>query len=525
MISTRLRLTCFVLIVIGLLAAPSLGRTTTAQESPGASLVYHQITNRTDETGLISFPVLAAAGDRGAFSTFLAGEGGPVYGMTTVSTVDAVSGESRVVDQYETLCNCDAMVDVSADGGTVVSSDSVQIRLAGVGELVSLTNNAIGAMRMTADGRRVVFTVSQDTSLRVGDESIARGVWAIDISGENLRQLVSANAVAEVITQPTEAVSFLYQSQLLDIADDGSEIVFGAYAFGLLDETHYAIAASGDGGNPHTLLGPVDFLDRVAISGDGATAAYDVSPAGTESGVTEREIGIVGTGGGATRPLLTTDQSSDDDDGLRLSPDGAHLLISPDGLLVDTTTGAPWQLSVRTPFAPDHWSVLTDGLRAATMSADGTRILYLMVSDDSRPIPQLATLEITPIDLGEAPLIAEPTVDPATITPDGETSATVMAMVETSETLLNVGLVALREGRYDSNVAFGAFLTDTGEHGDLEAGDGIFTTDEVGYGVRVERDDDTGSRMLRVQAEIETSDGLRHATAVEFGPLMVAAAT
>ena len=135
----------------------------------------------------------------------------------------------------------------------------------------------------------------------------------------------------------------------------------------------------------------------------------------------------------------------------------------------------------------------------------------------------LATLDIGPADLGNAPIVVEPSIAPDTNPLNYVSADKVQIDVEAAGTLRGVGLVALREGVFDGNVGRGVVLVDDGTNGDATAGDGTYTNSNVVHVMSQTREDDTGPRMLRVEAEVETSDGFRHATAVEFGPLTVVA--
>jgi hypothetical protein len=487
-------------------------------------LVYHQITAFTDEEGGFMFPVLSGDGTRAAFSRFVVSEDPGVYGTTSIFALSADGTGLSEIDTYETLCSCDALVDISDDGQTVVSSDGVQLRVTGAGgarELLALSEiSPIGAVRITGDGRTVYFVLYFDTSTRDSEQELARGVWAVNADGGNLRQVVGAEALAVAMDVPVEAASFYYDARWLDVSDDGSQIAFGGFAYDhFRDGMHFVFTAPGDGGNPRPLLGPVAWLYRLAISGDGATVAYDAVPRDAPS-LDDNELGVVATAGGEPRAILTRIGSGWTDNRLQLSADGGRLLVPPAGLLLDTETGATWQLAVQTPGTHlDPRLLVSDTLDAATMSADATRFLYSMaLADWIIPNPrQLATLDLEPLELGDAPFIAEPALDRAELPLDDETKATAFAAVEVEGELIGLGLVALRDGMEDDNTY--AQLYDGGENGDAEAGDGIFSAEFYPYGGEAENP--TGPRMLRIEAEIETADGLRHAMAVEFGPLVL----
>jgi hypothetical protein len=73
----------------------------------------------------------------------------------------------------------------------------------------------------------------------------------------------------------------------------------------------------------------------------------------------------------------------------------------------------------------------------------------------------------------------------------------------------------------DVNVGHARTLLDDGQGADASAGDGEYTAGAIMHEPNVARDPDTGPRIVRIAAEVETSDGLRHATAVDVGTLTV----
>jgi hypothetical protein len=63
-------------------------------------------------------------------------------------------------------------------------------------------------------------------------------------------------------------------------------------------------------------------------------------------------------------------------------------------------------------------------------------------------------------------------------------------------------------------------LIDDGSHGDSTAGDGEFTND----GIVADCCAASGPRTVRILAQVQGSDGKRHATAIDVGPFAVVAA-
>ena len=92
------------------------------------------------------------------------------------------SGEQEV-DSYPSLCGCGSLIDLSADGARIVSSDSVQLRVAeasggGGRELLALDSGELNAVRISGDGSTIVFRIYRDTTIRNTSPSqpIERGI-------------------------------------------------------------------------------------------------------------------------------------------------------------------------------------------------------------------------------------------------------------------------------------------------------------------------------------------------------------
>ena len=113
----------------------------------------------------------------------------------------------------------------------------MQVRIAGVGgarELIALASNEITGTVISGNGQTVYFVVRRDTATRDNAHTIPRGLWAIDASGENLRQLIDANDIAASLGIPVEETGCCFHAdgRPLDASDDGGRIVFAAYGGG-----------------------------------------------------------------------------------------------------------------------------------------------------------------------------------------------------------------------------------------------------------------------------------------------------
>jgi hypothetical protein len=194
------------LALVALVLASAAGRGAAAQDDtpePGPPLVYHQLTNRVSASNSVGYPVLSADGSTAVFAD--APASGDPANPNRIYVVPADGGTPTEVDAYVPRCFCGAHVDLSADGGTVVTTDSMQVRIADGGaarELLVLGSNEITAIRITGDGQTVFFLVRRDVTTADGTTRLDRGVWAIEADGSDLRLVLGAADVAEVVGVP-----------------------------------------------------------------------------------------------------------------------------------------------------------------------------------------------------------------------------------------------------------------------------------------------------------------------------------
>ncbi|HET9662467.1 MAG TPA: hypothetical protein VFP05_19220, partial [Thermomicrobiales bacterium] len=406
-----------ILLLLAQLVLPAMAVSPVSAQSSGSWFVYHQITNLPEETGTLGYPVLSGDGATAVYS--VAPGTGDLATPNRIYTIGSDGSNRTEVDSYVSLCFCASSVDISNDGATVVSTESVQVRIADAGgarALVTLASNEISSLVIAGDGQTVFFLVRRDTATSDSSLTIPRGVWAIDASGANLRQLVDANDIATALGLPIEETGCCFHGDghPLDASDDGSRVVFAAYAGG--GEHIFSIDASG--GNPVQLGGDLQNAMRVAISGDGALAAYDGLPVGA----TLNDVAVIPAAGGEPQ-LLTAMPYSGYEEPFQLTRTGDRLLVSSNGLLFDTASGEAELLGVSIYGAGgNHEAVLTDGLPRGTMDAGGEQFLYVMrtvrCADCANQQEQLATMSIDPVDLGAAPVISNGTIAPAAILPE-----------------------------------------------------------------------------------------------------------
>ncbi|HEY7031623.1 MAG TPA: hypothetical protein VH482_09865 [Thermomicrobiales bacterium] len=533
-IGGRLRPGMFALVVITLLLAmPGAARAGSRRASPtpdkalAATLVYHEITafSISPTGGGEEAPILSDDGEHIAFGVAPGTEDPANPNRIFVMNADG-SGQHEV-DSYTTYCYCGSMIDISADGGTVISTDSVQLRIAdgasGDGrELIALDSNEINAARISGDGTRVFFRVYRDTAIRGSSPSqpVERGLYVVNADGSGLRQIVGPSDMEALGLPPTDF--FGSNSKTIDASTDGSHLIFGAY-----NDPKSAGEGNGlfgvdlDGSGLRDYLGRVSFLLNGAISGDGSTVAYSVAD---ESNV--QRVGVVPFTGGSPRTLFDSTANfpvaqsgiPDGGDRMQLSGGGGLALLGSSGVLADTETGDLLALGVPgSTLIAGAVPLVGDGLYHATMDAQASRFLYS--AGDAAGVLQLATVDRDPTDLGPAPLLTEASIDPPSVHAQGGSTATVRIRVASEGTLAGVGGRVLRDGLRDPNM--GEYvLIDDGSHGDSTAGDGEFTND----GIVADCCAASGPRTVRILAQVQGSDGKRHATAIDVGPFAVVAA-
>jgi hypothetical protein len=141
------------------------------------------------------------------------------------------------------------------------------------------------------------------------------------------------------------------------------------------------------------------------------------------------------------------------------------------------------------------------------MSGDASRFTYVATTGNDNNIRQLATLEIDPPSLGEAPAVYDPQISPSYILTGARSTATVSTTVSTSNTVLRVASAVLRDGLKDVDVYAPVLLPDgTGRY----IGPNVYTQIAP-----------VGPRTVRIKAEVSAADGKAHATEIEFAPFEV----
>lgn len=477
---------------------------------------YQQITNITDSyTGSVGFPVPSADGTMTAFAD-APGSGDPASPNRIFRMASDGSGLAEV-DSYVPKCFCGSWVDLSADGGVVVSTESIQLRVTtgGTGTtILEFASNEVSSIRLTAGGDRIGFILARDTALAGSSEALPSGIYLVNGDGSDLRLVAGAEQIAAAAGLTADQIAMLrLASQALDLSDDGSKLVFGSW----VGPEQWVFSVNADGSGLTQLRTGTTWVQRVAISGDGATVAMDVVPTGTDL----NEIAIVPATGG-TPTVLASATNSGTSDPIQLTTDGGKLLVSPNSLLIDTASGQIDLLAVSIEgLGGTHLAVIPDGLPRATMDATATKLLYVMRSvrcaDCANLSEQLAVMTFANAP-ANAPIVSNPAIEPRSIPLDDPTQTlTVSAQVSAPVgELLGIGFAGvLPTGAVDANFGSTTLLSEATTLSDPAGGSGVYTQADVPYVQRSTAE--PGPREMRIAAEVETADGYRYGTAVDAG--------
>ncbi|MBV9470737.1 MAG: carboxypeptidase regulatory-like domain-containing protein, partial [Abitibacteriaceae bacterium] len=518
------------LFVVGCLwGAMSCGAISQVQAAsvPGTilrTLIYHQISSLTASPGM---PIMSANGNKIAFTLPPQGTEDPNQpnGIFVMNT----DGTGMVkVDSYQSFCFCNSTLAISADGSLVASTDTVQLRVAradgsGATPLVAFDSNEINSISISGDGSKVFFRLYRTTSLRGSNPAIIfpSGIYVINVDGTGLRQIVSATQVANLLgITADEAYYFGNFPNGLASSYDGSHIAFcsltqsGDGGFG-----QSLFGVNLDGSGLHSYLGRVGYVKQVAISSNGAKVGFTVTPINGND-----ELGVINFDGSGNVKLTDTSErhpgtGAGVTGGVQLSADGTKLLLSEAGLLYNTDGSGVVPLGIRSDgFSTDPWPAVFDGLSGATMNNDATKFAYLIQPPG---VPQqlgILTLNngASTVPTGSAPTISNVVVTPPYVLTQTRSSATVTAHVSTPNAFLRVTSSVISKDITDPDIS-NLVLFDDGTNGDMTAKDGIFTNANI----RTDCCDVVGPRFVRIKAETTTSDGKRHATAVDVAPFAV----
>lgn len=409
-------------------------------------------------------------------------------------------------------------VDITEDGTKVVYiggpfSGGSQINIinsdgSGYQMLFALTGLHIKTVRITADGNKVFFCVYTNSTIAGGGGSIERGVYSINPDGTGLTQVVGPADVATNLGIPVADVgpfSGGSNGPVIDVSHDGSELVFMAKNEDTND--HYVFTANSGITNVN---GPFQWLPAVGISSDGTKVAMVVNDEGNYEGW------VCGYDGSGLSMIASNDDmyyfsdGSSKGDQVNLTANGSHVLFDFPGHLINTTDGSVVSLAANT-LAGAGWPMILE-VQRATMNKAGTRVLFSFAQQPTG-FQQLAILDIEPSSMGPAPTLSDITMNTNAAVPGGQSSE--MSLMVTpatgTDSIRYAGNVSMKDGLQDSDVINFPFYDNGSSAGDLIAGDGIYTHNNV-YAYSTA---ELGPRTMRFNSEVYDSNLMLHGTAVE----------
>jgi len=499
------------------------------------TLAYHQLTSGDAYFNIQSTnPVVSDDGSRVMFTYYTYD---PRYTHLMVANFDGtqVREVNRIEGSYSEL-----LMDISADGNKAVSSDTRQLWVSngdgsGTQKLIEFEYGRISGLRISGDGTKIFFRMFANGKRFISPGTLGpemdRGIYVLDANGANLRQIVGPAQVAPILGVPVDQVPWFdstYPTIALDVSQDGSRMVFVMFdrpESGGVGQRGFSVNLNGS-----NLVSVVDRQAFVGclMSSDGKKISYLAAPF-----TGPREVGIVNSDGTGRRQLtaLTASGASpfpqwigfpEFAQYILLNSDGSKVLLGDTGILMDTVSGATLQVGIGCD-APNP--VIGDGMYRVFMNSSASRFVYITKDPENRF--QLASAEINPVGLAEAPAVSEPRVEPGFVITDGRSSVTLSSRVNTNNSLISVGGRFLRNGLLDVFVCvsdrYAAILKDDGTQGDTTSGDKIFTNNQIR--AFHETAAIPGPRTIRVKAEANSGDGKRHAGAIDFEPFVVTTQT
>jgi len=351
--------------------------------------------------------------------------------------------------------------------------------------------------------------VDRDAGIVTGttEVGIQRGLYVMGADGSGMRQIVGPDAVAALFGE-TASAYYIPQfndagntpNHTLSVTTDGSRIVFGAQMVGGAGPDAI-FGVNLDGSGLHLVLGPVPYVGNLAISADGSKVLY----VSTSSDFIV-ETGLVNFDG--TNQLALRHEGLGGTPGVQLSADGSLALAS--NILYNTDGSGALQLSTL-------MNSLTPGQPLMNSAAKRFVYPFVLPGTYSQGLSQLATAEINPANLGAAPVLSNPTVNPDYAVAGGSVQGTVTTGVSPSDHVVGVNYALVRDGLVEDPVNGDIFLVDDGTSGDKVAGDGIFTSNNV----IAQANAPAGPRLLRLFAQVQDASGMQHGTLIDLTPFSV----
>jgi hypothetical protein len=530
-LSTSTRLALLARLTAALSGATAFGDTVLR------TIAYHQVTTLTN-SGALSAGALA-----GDHSMMLSADGRKIVFTRTsysavrsnlVYTVNFDSSGLTLADMFPAVCDCDADVDISADGSRVIGWDGGLLRMANADgsnpHQVIQVNGGFQDFRISHDGTKVYFSVDRGFGTSPDTGNHEPGLYMINADGSGLREVGGLTTFAPFFsTTPAALVpqGFMFGwngGSPFGLSGDGSRLV--CFVWTPTPTNRFALLVlNTDGSGLRELpLGstPVNSFNKVGLNADGSKVFYylQYNPC-CSSG---EEVGTFNWDGSARRVLLSNYSTNQSSGSLGISlltinADGSKLLCGDTGYLLNTDGSERLQMALSAPFAVNN--LLQRGFYRAVMDGSGTRFSFFTpVGSDHL---QIGTAELNPGSLGLAPTITGAAATPPYFITNGHSPVFAFSPAPTNGLVAGGGAQAsiLLNGIADPASWVGSTLRDDGVSGDAVKGDGIYSDNTGNYNFTPT----IGPRTVRYKAELLGADGKYHATAIDTAPFFVLAST
>jgi hypothetical protein len=524
-------------------SAPSLLRT----------LTYDQITTpATLQNDIVGIPGIGGGDKR--FSLLDANGNRAVVAATNpntnnpdVWTVDAAGNTTRIDANVKGL----VFLDISQDGSKVLevinngSTGGYDLRVAngnGVGQPQDVftipytpgTGNNGGVWaRLIADGSTIIFLTDAGVGPTLPSGS---GVYSIPVGSNQTPHLILGKAIlnSELASQlGGQTVGLLPGSPFdMAISADGSHVVFGA------NTSNGGIALVAESGGSAHLIGPINAngfdMPDIAISGDGGTVArYDTN---SSPGV----LSVYNFNGSAHSPSgptlsvpgipIDSATATISAEPIQLTYDGSKLLLGHTSLLLNTD-GSGGFVQIGTNVQGTNFVGETFGQGPMTMSGTGDEFLFIGFDNSSNDELGIARLNPASPDPND-PQVSSPTLSTPYLVlaqplnaplltlsapVNGTSAAPVIRVTEAFEQH------GLSEDGPNDNITFtDSQMFDDGTHGDVTAGDHIYTDNNINAGHITDPATDLGPRTLRISGvALDSASSRLHVTTVEYTGLTI----
>ncbi|KAA3658559.1 MAG: T9SS C-terminal target domain-containing protein [Calditrichaeota bacterium] len=408
---------------------------------------------------------------------------------TKTYVMDADGSNTRLI--YDPQKRTDPWLDISADGTVYVLGHTYHIiigRTDGSSAPVTISTlpesdgNPVGIYlqappRITADGQHVYIG-------NVGGGKKVGGLWRVNANGGSPTQLFSYEQMETQYNIPynQDWGNYLFKPEF-DISDDGSRIIF---ATDIIPGSTKLMAYNS--GALRILIDkiPIPGIEKNAISGDGTTIVYykmedgnNVLYSANFDGSNQVKLYDYGW----NPPLIKLTQNGEKVFAYWAGTTGSSRFMNTDGTshgnlgVVQTN----WLLNYGKPFAYHGKSFI---------SFDGNRFSFIAGEPNLGKPMRIWVGEINSNLLGTGPTFSNINLEPDYVLTAARSTSTFRAAITGgAHPVVEAGYASFINGFFKNIFASHYRLLDDGTKGDVNAGDGIYTLEDISSNVSEDFED------------------------------------